>query len=86
MRDYREHPLTVGEIRAQKDEDCRSWTPRDVLIETLRSIDNGEIDPKTLVVVFDRSQTDTGFTFATDDPVRAVGMVTRAVNEMAGKD
>lgn len=45
-------PKSVTEIAAEKANDAAVWTPRDVLIDTLRAIDAGEIEPEQLAVVW----------------------------------
>lgn len=52
MTDFSNHPKSLTEIKAERAESCggRLWTPRDVLIATLREIDSGELDPDSLIV------------------------------------
>jgi hypothetical protein len=38
---YAQAPVSVGEARAEKFDDCSQWTPRELLIAMLRDIDNG---------------------------------------------
>lgn len=49
--DFGKHPVSLAEVKAEKERDGRLWTPRDVLISLLRDIDNGVISPTTMVVV-----------------------------------
>ena len=51
MTDYKDHPPSVGELRADKTEDAADWEPRDALISALRHIDSGEQEPTCLVVI-----------------------------------
>lgn len=51
MDSYANHPLSVGDIRSERSNDAKDWSPRDVLIDTLRRIDRGEVAPAALVVV-----------------------------------
>lgn len=37
---------------ADKSQDCRAVTPRDILVETIRQIDAGEIDADKLIVLW----------------------------------
>lgn len=41
---------TIAELRADRTNDARLWTAREALIETLRLIDSGEIDPDCIVI------------------------------------
>lgn len=41
---------TIGELRSERTDDARLWTPREALIETLRLIDAGEIDPDCMLI------------------------------------
>ena len=51
MTDYKDHPPSVSELRADKSDDASDWTPRDALITALRDIDSGECEPTCLIVV-----------------------------------
>ena len=51
MTNYKDHPPSVGELRADKTEDAADWAPRDALISALRHIDSGEQEPTCLVVI-----------------------------------
>ena len=50
--DFSDHPISLNAIRAEKLQDGKAWTPRDVLIDTLRRVDGGEVEPDSLVVIF----------------------------------
>jgi len=39
---YKDYPKSITEIKADITHDAATWTSRDVLIELLRRIDNGE--------------------------------------------
>lgn len=41
---------TIAELRSDRTDDARLWAPRDALIEVLRLIDSGEIDPDCLLI------------------------------------
>lgn len=48
---YKDHPKSITEIKANKERDGSLWTPRDALINILRDIDEGrKID--NLVICF----------------------------------
>lgn len=53
MTGFKDYPETVGEIRADKTQSAADWSPRDVLINVLRDIDNGKLSPTTLIVCHD---------------------------------
>lgn len=77
---YRDHPQTLTERRAKRDEDASKWTPRDALIHVLRKIDAGELHPDALVVMF--RETNTGeflhsYTIASPDTTTTVGLIAR---------
>jgi hypothetical protein len=52
MDDFTNHPISVGEVKSERSGDGANWTPRDVLVKTLRMIDGGEILPDVLVVAY----------------------------------
>lgn len=52
MNNYSDAPQSITEIRATREHSGRLWTPRDVLIATLRDIDSGEINPTDLAVCY----------------------------------
>ena len=39
---FKGFPRTIGELRSDKSDNGRDWTPRDALISLLREIDSGE--------------------------------------------
>jgi hypothetical protein len=49
--DFANHPKSISELRSDKSNDARDWTPRDVLIEVLRAIDEKQVDPDAMIVV-----------------------------------
>lgn len=81
MDNYNDHPVSLTEAKANRDQDSRLWTPRDALISLLRDIDSGEINPNALVAVC-RHQDDGGayrttFVNATPDIHVAMGLLAR---------
>lgn len=58
MNDYSDYPRSLSEVRADKE--CRGdlWSPRDVLIDLLRAIDNGEKCPSVIFVAHGEIKTD----------------------------
>lgn len=53
IENFADAPISLGELRSDRSDDAADWTPRDVLVSLLRTIDKGEIDPETLIVCFD---------------------------------
>ena len=49
---FAEHPVSITEARATKADMGHLWTPRDCLLQMLRDVDNGEIDPVDLIVAY----------------------------------
>jgi hypothetical protein len=49
--DFANHPKSITEIKSDRSNSAKDWTPRDVLIDVLRAIDAKEIDIEALVVV-----------------------------------
>lgn len=47
---FKEEPLSDGEKIALNGGRAEDWTPRDVLVNILREIDQGLVDPDSLVV------------------------------------
>jgi hypothetical protein len=52
MIDFSDHPFSLAEIKAERDLDATTWTPRDVLLKMLRDIDSGKCNPDLLVVSY----------------------------------
>ena len=50
MEDFTQAPISIGERKGM--DDCRDWTPRELLVYMLRLIDKGELQPDDLVVLF----------------------------------
>jgi hypothetical protein len=49
-KSFADEPRTLGEARAEKTANALDWSPRDLLIHTLRAIDRGELKPENLVL------------------------------------
>ena len=52
---FKDHPQSIGELKSDRTDDCKDWTPRDVLIHVLRGIDKGEINTSVLLVAWTES-------------------------------
>lgn len=87
---YADHPVSLTEARANRERDCKLWTPRDVLINALRDIDRGERSFDALVVVGrhreDDGTTHTAFYNATQDVHTALGLLTRGQFRLMEQD
>jgi hypothetical protein len=46
---FANYPKSVMELRSEKSDAAADWTPRDVLIDVLRSIDQGKVKPEALI-------------------------------------
>jgi len=81
MSDYKDHPVSITEARANREENSALWTPRDALISMLRDIDSGIINPDALVAICRTKDEDgnyrTTFVNATPDVHVAMGLLTR---------
>lgn len=66
--EYKDIPISIGEIRSIKpDATAKDWTPRDALVDVIRAIDNGLIDPSLLVVsYFDKKRDGTFYSVASE--------------------
>lgn len=74
-------PQSIGEIKAAREHSGAHWTPRDALVSTLRSIDKGELNPNSLIIVFDTlqdSRVSTYYVAAVKGFHKAVGLLTYA--------
>jgi hypothetical protein len=52
VTDFKDQPLSIAEIKADRTGDGAQWTPRDVLVKMLREIDSGVARPDVLVVAW----------------------------------
>lgn len=84
MDDFKDAPKSITEIKADRDENGSTWTPRDVLIRMLRDLDSGLVKPHALAVVFSEVSDEKPVTckvrFLTSSPdyLHAVGMMEEA--------
>lgn len=78
---YKNTPVSIGELRADKDKSCTSWTPRDCLVKLLREIDSGERIVSDLVVCWREPRIEINalerghFYQATQDPLISLGLL-----------
>jgi len=60
IEDFKGHPQSIAEIKADREGDGSLWTPRDALISLLREIDEGR-NVSHMVICFDvEDQTPSG--------------------------
>lgn len=76
---YKNHPVSLGEIKSEKSHDSEHWTPRECLISMLREIDNG-FNPETLVICLTyKNEGDTKLRFrfsqSSKDGLHSVGLL-----------
>jgi len=82
---FAEHPISLGEVKSERNGDGAEWTPRDVLVKTLRMIDSGEISPEVLVVSYSTKVEGkrTGrFWQSTPDGLLSLGLMQATIFEM----
>lgn len=85
MDNFAEYPESIGEITAKR---ASEWTPREVLIHTLRKLDRGEINPDTLTVCFrnrtgpTEAETDINFASAGPDLQTTIGLLTITIDKI----
>ena len=81
MTDFRDTPVSITELRAERTQRADKWTPRDVLIALLRDIDQGKIEPHRLIVAYSvkvEGGTQTRFQASVDGNHEALGLLARA--------
>lgn len=81
-------PKTIGELRSDKTGNPRSWSPRDVLINMLRDIDEGQATPTVLIVAWghidEAGLTSSHYTVAGGDGYTVLGLLERVKNIIMG--
>lgn len=83
MDNFAEYPESIGEITSKH---ASEWTPREVLIHTLRKLDRGEINPDALTVCFrnrtgsTEEEADTRFASAGPDIQTTIGLLTMTID------
>lgn len=82
MDDFSNAPLSIGEIKADKNQDGSLWSPRDCLIAALREIDSGRLNPEAcIILVKERNENnDTRVRYFRQgrDLTESLGILTRA--------
>lgn len=56
---FADAPISLNEVRAERERDGKLWAPRDALVNLLRDIDTGQVNPTDMVVAY-RVDTENG--------------------------
>lgn len=48
---FKDFPVSLAEKKAKDNSNSELWTPRDCIISVLREIDEGKINPESLIVL-----------------------------------
>lgn len=51
-KNFKDAPVTVGELRVEKTQDSKAWNMRDMLVSALRAVDNGEAGTAQAILVY----------------------------------
>lgn len=84
MRDnFAQAPVSIAEKRAQIEGHAAKWTPRDALINTLRSIDSGELQGYEVgVIILGKIESDgrscVHYAIASPSTLHTMGAIERA--------
>lgn len=88
--DFSDAPISLAERRAAVKQDGRLWSPRDALVDMLRSIDRKEIDVEAMVICYRRRREDDGrslhYTLAGDVPRVMLTGIVDSVSYMIKRD
>lgn len=57
--DFKDHPVSINEVRAKRTQDATIIKPREVLIDLLRQIDNGLVI-ETLICCYEYPEDEIG--------------------------
>ena len=75
---FKDHPKSIGEIKAEKKGDASLWTARDILIDMLRRIDNG-LQVKTCIFCYtyldDKKDERISFSQSTENALETIGLM-----------
>lgn len=89
---FSDHPVSLQEHKADKENSAAAWKPRDALIHVLRLIDNGKINPDSLVIMHtkrDPNDVEKGWTIASAgryDTLATIELVKEAMQIQFMKD
>lgn len=77
--DFSKTPVSIGELRADKERRASMWTPRECLIAALRDIDSGKIKPDVLFIGFSEPKGDdiydTNYYTSAKDSRQCIGLM-----------
>lgn len=76
--DFSHTPPSIGEIRTDRTGHASDWSPRELLIATLREIDTGALAPSDMIVLF-RHESTAGYRASTSDAMVSLGLLTRVL-------
>ena len=77
---FANYPVSTSEVRANREEDCRLWSPRDALISILRDIDEGKVAPDALICIY-RERGDDDARMAADGVDRSAHLRDAAIGD-----
>ena len=88
---YSDHPPTIGEVRSDKTGQASDWTLRDMLISTLRDIDNGLFPDTRGILLLGKLDPDKGCLMqirraATGNSWKSAGMLHEALQVILRPD
>lgn len=72
---FANHPVTLGEARAERSHDAKDWRPRDALLNVLRGIDSGDIEVEELVIAYRSPDNAVSVVNATKSMVSRIGLL-----------
>jgi len=81
---YENQPVSIGELRAKRSGNGSDWSPRDCLVDILRAIDDGTLNPQGLIVCAyaegEHGAVDIKFSQAMPNVIMASGTLQRVQN------
>jgi len=83
--DFKDAPVSIGERRALTGDDCHRWTPRELLLNMLRGIDDGTLVPEGIVVCYfchEGEEVRTGMRRSKTTVMEAVAMIEIAKTDL----
>ncbi len=84
---FADAPVSIAELRADRERDGALWTPRDALVALLREIDQGKVKPPAGMVIIWCEDTGDGHTIthysvACPSALQVLGLLTRAMHKI----
>lgn len=91
FENFKDHPVSVAEVRSDKSQSASDWTPRDALVATLRDIDSGKLSVEAIVICMripgaKPGATSSAFKAASPDPHITLGLLTRITQQILNED